>query len=291
MQINEKSLEKLTYLINEETTYRKGSELVAFFNDLGFHDHYGPGFPSRFTYTKERLDNINGSPEMDKCIRKVFQPYEFIGRYSDLDKFIADFNQYLLFDGWQVIRNNTEISFKRGKADVDKSISKETASNEQEFLSKEYHIEIDRLPIENFLKDIINQRLSEIEKCMNSGAALAAIVLSGSTLEGLFMSASTKYPKLYNKAKAAPKMEGKVKPYHLWTLKDYIDVSAEIGLILKDVKEFSHTLQGFRNYIHPYEQMSQGFTPNIHTAAICFQVLKAAICQTETNYHILDAQQ
>ena len=33
----------------------------------------------------------------------------------------------------------------------------------------------------------------------------------------------------------------------------------------------------FRNYIHPYQQMVSGFTPDEHTAKVCFQVLKAAL--------------
>ena len=59
----------------------------------------------------------------------------------------------------------------------------------------------------------------------------------------------------------------------------YLDVSFELGYIKEDVKQFSHVLRNFRNYIHPFEQMSQNFIPDIHTAEICFQVLKAAIYQ------------
>ncbi|MCY4317652.1 MAG: hypothetical protein OXE76_00405, partial [Alphaproteobacteria bacterium] len=44
-----------------------------------------------------------------------------------------------------------------------------------------------------------------------------------------------------------------------------------------DVKKFSHGLRDFRNYIHPYEQMVSGFTPDEHTAKVCFQVLRAAL--------------
>ena len=79
-------------LINEETQYRKGPELVAFFNDLGFKEKYGQGFPSRWIYTDEKLEAINGTPELDKCIKQVFAPVNFIGRFSQLDNFLKDFN-------------------------------------------------------------------------------------------------------------------------------------------------------------------------------------------------------
>lgn len=38
-----------------------------------------------------------------------------------------------------------------------------------------------------------------------------------------------------------------------------------------------HDLRNFRNYLHPHQQMISGFTPDEHTAKVCFQVLKAAL--------------
>lgn len=48
MKLSSKTLEKLRNLINEETDYRSGPKLVEFFNQFGFHDSYGQGFPSRW---------------------------------------------------------------------------------------------------------------------------------------------------------------------------------------------------------------------------------------------------
>jgi len=62
-----------------------------------------------------------------------------------------------------------------------------------------------------------------------------------------------------------------------------IDVAFELKIIKEDVKKFSHALRDFRNYIHPYQQVSSGFNPDHHTANICFQVLKAAIYQLTIN--------
>jgi hypothetical protein len=50
-----------------------------------------------------------------------------------------------------------------------------------------------------------------------------------------------------------------------------------------DTQKFSHSLRDFRNYIHPFEQMSSGFNPREHTAKICLQVLKAAIYEISEN--------
>ena len=54
MEISQKTVEKLRNLINEETEYRSGPKLIAFFNNLGFNDEYGQGFPSRWMFTDEK---------------------------------------------------------------------------------------------------------------------------------------------------------------------------------------------------------------------------------------------
>ena len=69
----------------------------------------------------------------------------------------------------------------------------------------------------------------------------------------------------------------KVKQFHEWSLNNFVEVAHDIGFIGLDVKTYSHSLRDFRNYIHPYEQMSSGFNPDMHTARISWQVLKAAI--------------
>jgi len=123
MQIQQKTLEKLRNLINEETERRSGPKLVEFFNDLGSNDVYAQGFPSRWIYTDSKLSKINGTPELDKCIKNIFAPINFVGRFAELDQHIKDFNQYLAFDGWQVVRKETEITFtKAGKIEFEEKV-------------------------------------------------------------------------------------------------------------------------------------------------------------------------
>ena len=85
----------------------------------------------------------------------------------------------------------------------------------------------------------------------------------------------------FNTAKSSPKdnTTGSVRQFNKWTLKDYIDVAKELGYIDLDVQKFSHVLQNFRNYIHPYQQLHEKFSPNIDTAKLCVQVVKIAINQ------------
>lgn len=281
MILQTETLKKLRELINEETQYRKGYEIVAFFNELGFNDTYGQGFPSRWVYTDEKLNLINGTPEIDKCIKKLFAPVNYIGRFKELDAFIADFNQYLAFDNWKVVRDGKDIKFtKSGEIDFQQTESGGDLK-EDEFLNREFKdVKLESLGLDGIIIDVLNLRIEEIKKCLNSDSPLSVIFLCGSTLEGILLGIALKQPKEFNIAKAAPKdQEGKVKKLHFWTLNNLIDTSYEIGILKEDVKKFSHSLRDFRNYIHPFEQLSSGFNPDKHTAKISWQVLKAAIFQ------------
>ncbi len=282
MILQKKTLEKLRGLINEETEYRSGPKLVQFFNELGFNDTYGQGFPSRWIYTDEKLSKINGTPELDKCIKNLFAPVNFIGRMGELDKFIDEFNQYLVFDGWKVIRKGKEISFvKADESDLEKSLSSKLTDDETDFLNIEFEeIPLEKIGLNSAITDVLSMRLEEIKRCLSSNAPLAVIFLSGSTLEGILLGIALKYPKQFNKAKSSPKNSGgKVRPFHEWTLNDLINVSHELGLLKEDVKKFSHSLREFRNYIHPFQQVSSKFNPDEYTAKISWQVLKAALFQ------------
>ena len=279
MHINQKSIEKLRELINEETEYRTGSQIVQFFNDLGFNDSYGQGFPSRWVYTEEKLKLINGTPELDKCIKKLFNPINFIGEIDQLDKHIKDFNQYLAFDKWQVVRNETEITFsKSGKVNLHNDKNSE---KQEDFLEKEFeNISLEDLGLDSVITETLKSRFEEIKKCFRSKAHLSVIFMSGSSLEGILLGIALDNPKKFNQSKSSPKdRNGKVKGFQDWTLSQLIDVASEIGILKEDVRKFSHSLRDFRNYIHPYQQVSSRFSPDHHTANICFQVLKAAIYQ------------
>lgn len=283
MILQDKSLEKLRLLINEETEYRSGRKLVSFFNDLGFNDSYGKGFPSRWVYTDEKLTQINGTPELDKCIKKLFAPVNFIGRFTKLDNFLKEFNQFLAFDKWKVMRNEAEITFaKADKINFDDSLS---GIKEDEFLKKEFsEISLERIGLDGIVTETLKLRFEEIKKCLTAEAPLAVLFLAGSTLEGILLGIALKHPKEFNQSKSSPKdIEGKVKQFQDWTLSNYIDVAYDVGLLMKDVRKFSHSLRDFRNYIHPYAQVSSGFNPDKHTATICWQVLKAAIYQLTEN--------
>lgn len=286
MNLNTKSLEKLRMLINEETDYRKGFQLVNFFNSLGFNDIYGQGFPSRWVYTDQKLEVINGTPRMEQCIRAVLHPANFIDKLEHLDECIESLNKYITFDKWKIIRNGADISFQRlDKVEVKEPSKPNHATTENQFLSREFsNISVQKIGLEGMVSEVIEERIKEIERCYSSAAYLSVLIMAGSTLEGILLGLANQYPKDFNTAKSSPKDKlGKVYELSKWSLSSFIDVAYELGLVQHDIQRFSNTLRDFRNYIHPYQQMSFGFNPREHTAKICLHVLKAAIQEISEN--------
>jgi hypothetical protein len=163
---------------------------------------------------------------------------------------------------------------------------KKEPSTINEFLNKEFkEISLFKLNIDSTVTEILNKRLIEINKSIQSDAPLSVIIMCGSVLEGILLGIATSKMKEFNQSNSSPKNKetGKVLPFHKWTLSNFIDVAHNIGILGLDVKNYSHSLRDFRNYIHPYEQVSSGFNPDIDTAKISWQVLKAGISDLTKN--------
>jgi hypothetical protein len=152
---------------------------------------------------------------------------------------------------------------------------------EDEFISKEFgNLSIERLSLDPVICGILKQRIDEIRKGLTAQTPLAVIFLCGSTLEGVLLGIACAKAREFNQSAVSPRDKfGKVKQFQDWTLNDFINVARDLNLLGEDVKKFSHALRDFRNYIHPYQQMSSNFSPDEHTAKICWQVLQAAITQ------------
>ncbi len=159
--------------------------------------------------------------------------------------------------------------------------SVQAVPNQDEFITKEFrNVSIEKLDLDSAINRVLKQRVEEIKKCIQIDAPLAAVFLCGSSLEGILLGIASKRAKEFNESSSSPKDKtGKVKQFPEWTLNDFINVARELQLIGEDVKKFSHALRDFRNYIHPFQQMSSNFDPDGSTAKICWQVVQAAITQ------------
>ena len=132
-----------------------------------------------------------------------------------------------------------------------------------------------RLPGEPALHAALIARMHEAQRCVTHEAWLAAVILSGSVLEGLALGFGHAKPERVNRAyteqfnKPAP-------PLQNWKLNEWIAVLTRMRAFSPNVEKFAHALRSFRNYIHPFEQLANQFSPDRHTAMISFHVVQAA---------------
>lgn len=196
-----------------------------------------------------------------------------------LDEMLGVYEVNCLLNGNQPDAVILEQSRKVVARLTGKPLATKTMTAEEAFLQSEFSIpNLQKLPVEGAVASIIESRLIEAQATMSAKAYLSTIFLCGSVLEAVLLGAAQKEPARFNRSSSCPKTtEGKPKLFHDWTLSQLIDVSCEIGLLKPDVQKFSHGLRDFRNYIHPYAQMLSRFSPDKHTATLCFQTLKAAL--------------
>lgn len=172
---------------------------------------------------------------------------------------------------------------EKGRSIADRLTGKKPKSKEapteEGFLDEEFTIpNIGKLPVDAPVASVIEKRLEEARVALNAGAYLSVIFMCGSVLEAVLLGAAQKSPAEFNRAQASPTTNaGSVRKFPDWSLAQFINVACEVGLLKPDVEKFGHGLRDFRNYIHPYQQLASGFTPDEHTAKVCFQVLKAAL--------------
>lgn len=98
---------------NNLAPYKSGPDLVRLFNNFGYSEEYGQGFPSRWQYTKNKLDELNDTEMLENLFSKVLSPQNFISNESNLNKIIIELNKYLKFDGYEMKIIGTETKIHR----------------------------------------------------------------------------------------------------------------------------------------------------------------------------------
>ena len=207
----------------------------------------------------------------------------------DKDNSIGNFGGIACTDGsWDYEKSsNNKVNIREVKHFSEcLEFSKEQYSSnhyksEKEFIGEEFdEISIEKLGLDKELSTILSLRLEEIKSCFTTHAPLSIIIMSGSVLEGILLGLALKEPRVFNQSKKSPKdLEGSVKSFRYWSLNDLIEVASDLKIIDENVKKFSHNLRGFRNYVHPHEQLAINFNPDIHTAKLAWNVLQLAIRQ------------
>lgn len=108
MKISNKVTEPLGKLIAGDTgsaPYLSGPKLVGFYNECGFDDIYGEGFPSRWRYSTDKIIASNGTPRLKKILEDFIDPRRFNGDEKLVDTVASEINQLIKYDGFALIKN------------------------------------------------------------------------------------------------------------------------------------------------------------------------------------------
>jgi hypothetical protein len=66
-------------------------------------------YESKKTFLQKTLKLVNDEGNIEELIKKLFNPIEYINKEAELDAIITDFNKYLKFAQFKIVRTETEI--------------------------------------------------------------------------------------------------------------------------------------------------------------------------------------
>jgi hypothetical protein len=126
------------------------------------------------------------------------------------------------------------------------------------------------------LKEELDRRWREAQKCVHVQAFTSAVILMGSILEGLLLArAQLSISQAYQSSRVPKDRMGKPIAVHEWTLSTLIDVAVDVGWLKTDRGKFSHAMRESRNVVHPWQ------------AVMSKTAFDQATCVT--TWHVLDA--
>jgi len=107
--------------------------------------------------------------------------------------------------------------------------------------------------------------------------------MMGGLLEGLLLARINRERNKAHifKATAAPVDPSTGNPRQLkeWTLMNFIDVAHELNWISRSAKDVGEVLRDYRNYIHPYKELSHGVALTTADARVLWEVTKSLSLQ------------
>ena len=109
MKISDFSTQKIGEFIAGDITgwpYRRGIDLVDFFNKHGFRDVYEEGFPTRRIFAQRKVKELNGKPKLRDVIREMLDPRLWIDLHTgNIEDAVKKTNELLQYDGYEVIQD------------------------------------------------------------------------------------------------------------------------------------------------------------------------------------------
>ncbi|MBK8766904.1 MAG: hypothetical protein IPM01_20730 [Burkholderiaceae bacterium] len=128
------------------------------------------------------------------------------------------------------------------------------------------------------LKEELDRRWNETQKCIHVEAFTSAVILMGSILEGLLLArAQLSVSQAYQSSRAPKDRAGKQIAIHDWSLSVLIDVAVEIGWLKTDRGKFSHALRESRNVVHPWQAVTSRTAFDQATCVTTWYVLESSV--------------
>lgn len=128
------------------------------------------------------------------------------------------------------------------------------------------------------LKDAIERRWKEAQKCVHVECFTSAVIMMGSILEGLLLARANLAPaEAYQSSKAPRDRQGKVPAIQDWSLNSLIDVAVDVGWLKTDRGKFSHALRESRNVVHPWVEVTTRANFDLATCKTSWGVLEASV--------------
>lgn len=127
------------------------------------------------------------------------------------------------------------------------------------------------------MRCILQRRWIECAQCIRASSPLAATVMMGGLLEALLLARIQRESDktLIMNSKSAPKDKShKTLPLQEWTLRHFIDVLHEVKFISHSAKDVGTVLRDYRNYIHPYKELSHGISLELSDAELWWGITK-----------------
>ncbi|GAA4301183.1 abortive infection family protein [Aestuariibaculum suncheonense] len=109
MKISNKITKQLGTLIAGDThssPYLSGPQLVDFYNECGFDDVYGEGFPSRWKYSTEKIVESNGSDSLRIILENFVDPRRFGGDENLAETIKNEINSLIKYDGFELSKTS-----------------------------------------------------------------------------------------------------------------------------------------------------------------------------------------
>lgn len=127
------------------------------------------------------------------------------------------------------------------------------------------------------MQDILSERWIECVSCLKACAPLAAVVMMGGLLETLMLARfnrETDKTPIFCATTAPKDKVGKTLQLKEWTLRHYLDVGHELGWISRSTKDIGEVVRDFRNYVHPYKQISHNVAIDTNDARLVWEISK-----------------